>query len=157
MNTPNLNPWPIAISSFFAIAITGIVTFIVFATRNKMELVRPDYYDEEIRFQQQLDRLNRTRTLGAPIAVAYDSRQQSITIALPANQTRRPTSGRIHFYRPSDAALDQDLELAVNAEGMQRVDARKFRSGLWKVRVSWTVDGQDYFSDQSIVVDANSS
>ncbi len=157
MNTSTRNPWPIAIIAFFAIAITGIIAFTVFATRNEMELVREDYYDEEMRFQQQLDRLNRTQALGAQVSVAYDSHQQSLTITLPAVQTRHQKSGRIHFYRPSDARLDQDIELAIDAEGSQRVDARKFRSGLWRVRVYWTTDGQDYFSDQSVVITSNSS
>jgi hypothetical protein len=42
----------------------------------------------------------------------------------------------------------------VNFDGIQEVDAQKLRAGLWKVRVFWNVDGQEYFFDQPIVVGA---
>ena len=151
------NPWPIAVIAFFAIAITAIVAFVVFATRNKMELVRHDYYDEEIRYQQQLDRLSRTRPLNTRVTVAYDPGRQQIRIKLPSEHAQRPISGRIHFYRPSDASLDRDFELAVNADGVQDVDTTKLRAGLWKVRVYWKVNSDDYFFDQSVVVGSSRS
>lgn len=154
MNPPfsTRNPWPIAIVAYFALVITGIVVYIAFAARNQLDLVRPDYYAEEIQFQRQLDRLNRTQSLVRPGTIVYDAAQQSVAIALPPAHAGQPTSGRILFYRPSDASLDRDIQLAVNDQGVQRVDARKLRSGLWKVRVQWTTSGQEYFFDQSVVV-----
>ena len=91
--TQSRNPWPIAIIACFILFITGMVVFIVFATRKQMELVRPDYYEEEMRFQQQLDRLNRTRTLSTQVEITYDSEQQSVTIVLPGAHARHSTSG----------------------------------------------------------------
>ena len=44
------------------------------------------------------------------------------------------------------------MPLALNAEGMQRLDAKDLRDGLWKVRVKWTVQGQEYFLDQPVIV-----
>ena len=153
----SVNPWPIAIIAFFVCAIAAIVAFVVFATRNQMELVRHDYYDEEIRYQQQLDRLRRTRPLNARVTVAYDPTRRQIRIKLPSEHAMRPTSGRIHFYRPSDANLDRDFELAVNADGVQDVDTTKLRAGLWKIRVYWKVNNEDYFFDQSVVVSSSRS
>ena len=154
---PGRNPWPIAIVAFFAVLIAGIVGFITFATRNQLDLVRADYYAEEIQFQRQLDRLNRTRSLAVQATIAYDAGKRSVSIALPLAPAGPPTAGRIHFYRPSDATLDREVPLAVNDRGVQRVDARRFRPGLWKVRVQWTAAGQEYFFDQSVVVGQSES
>ena len=44
------------------------------------------------------------------------------------------------------------MQLAVNAEGAQRLDAKSLRPGLWKVRVQWTAAGQDYFFDEAVVI-----
>jgi nitrogen fixation protein FixH len=159
MNSPatSRNPWPIAIIAFFVVFITFILSFIAFAARQKVELVRSDYYDEEMRFQQQLDRLNRTHPINAQIAVTYDASQQRLTVTLPAAHARHTVTGRIQFYRPSDASLDQDIPLAVNADGVQQVDTKTLRAGLWKVRVSWKADDQEYFFGQSIVIDSRAS
>jgi hypothetical protein len=145
------NPWPIVIVAYFAVFITFIVGFIVFATRQHVDLVRNDYYEEEVHFQQQLERIQRTRDQGGLVAVKYDDTHRCIMLSLPAAR-ERSASGVIHFYRPSDAALDQDVRLALAADGTQQVDAKKLRGGLWKVRVQWLMDGQEYFFDQALVV-----
>lgn len=151
------NPWPVAIIAFFAIFITCVVVFIIFAARQRMDLVRPDYYEDEMRFQSQLDRLNRTLTVNAGVKVAFDARQQLITIELPREQAGAQPSGRIQFYRPSNASLDRNVPLAVNGDGVQRVDAKILPAGLWKVRVQWMVNGEDYFVDRVIVVERHNS
>jgi nitrogen fixation protein FixH len=145
------NPWPIAITGVFILFFSGLVAFIVFATTHQVDLVRPDYYEQELQFQHQFERLKRTQQLSQPVTVAYDSSQQCIQIRLPPAQPGR-ISGRISLYRPSDARLDQELPLAVQADGAQRVDARKLRGGLWKVRLRWTVDGEEYYFDQPVVI-----
>ncbi|MHB8521468.1 MAG: FixH family protein [Limisphaerales bacterium] len=147
-----LNPWPIAIVAYFVVFIGFLAAFIVFAARQSMDLVRADYYDEEIRFQDQLDRLNRTQPVDHQVTVAYKPGQPAVTVELPAAHVRRQVSGLIHFYRPSNARLDQNFRLAVGADGVQKLDVTKLRAGLWKVRVQWTVDGQEYCCDRPIVI-----
>jgi nitrogen fixation protein FixH len=149
--SPTRNPWPVAIVSFFILFSSGLTAFIVFAAHQHVDLVRPDYYEQEIRFQEQLDRANRAQLLPQPAAIAYDQAQHCITVKLPPAHTT-PSSGRICLYRPSDAKLDQEIPLTVDGEGAQRIDAGLLRSGLWKVRVQWTVSGQEYYCDRAIVV-----
>lgn len=145
------SPWPIAITTFFVIAIIFIVSFIAFAMRQREDLVSADYYEREVRYQSQLDTLNRSQHLAANTVVTFEAAQQNIVIALPAEQIKNAT-GTIHLYRPSDARLDRDLPLALNAAGTQRLDARQLADGLWKVRVKWTANGQEYFLDQPVIV-----
>ena len=145
------NPWPAALIAFFALFITAIVVFVIFASRHPMELVRPDYYSEEIEYQKQLDRLNRTQAIQAQVAIRYDIERAAISIVLPATQAR-PLSGWVHFYRPSDAALDQKVPLIVDPQGAQQISAERLQPGLWKVRVQWTMNENEYFFDQPIVI-----
>ena len=37
-----IHPWPLAIIVFFAVAITGVVTFVTFTLRNRVEMVQPN-------------------------------------------------------------------------------------------------------------------
>ena len=41
-----------------------------------------------------------------------------------------------------------------DAQGTQKVDARQLRSGLWNVRLQWTLAGQEYFVDRPLVLPA---
>jgi nitrogen fixation protein FixH len=146
------NPWPIFLVAYFAVFITFIVVFIIFASRQKVDLVSHDYYENEVRYQGQIDRVNRTQALSSSAEVTYNAAQKSLTVALPAEHARQAAAGSIHFYRPSDAGLDQDVQLAVNADGVQQWDAKSLKAGLWKVRVEWTVAGKDFQVDKLIVI-----
>ncbi len=150
-NPPSRNPWPIAITGFFAVAILFIVTFIAFAMRQREDLVSADYYEREVRYQSQLDAMNRSQVLAAQAVVTFEPAQQVIVITLPPAQTQGAT-GNIHLYRPSDARLDRNVPLALDAAGIQRLDAKDLRDGLWKVRVTWSVGAKEYFVDQPVIV-----
>ena len=150
---PPRSLWPVAIIGFFVLAGVFLAGFVVWAGHQREDLVADNYYDNEVRFQLRLDELNRTQPLGARVRVSYDAVQQNIVVALPAAQARA-VAGRIFLYRPSDARLDRDLPLAVNAAGVQCLDARQLPRGLWKVRVQWAADGQEYFLDRQVVVTA---
>lgn len=156
MNTPAPQPprsfWPYAIMIWMALFAAGIFSFIVVAQRNHVDLVGPDYYDQEIKFQQQIDRVANTRAVQREVSIRYAAGE--IDIALPAEHARRNLTGTVQLYRPSDASLDQNVPLAVGETGGQKIDAKTLRPGLWKVRVTWKVGAEEYYFAQSVVVGA---
>lgn len=149
--TQSRNAWPVAIVAFFAVFATFLAVFVVWAVGQKQELVAENYYEQEVRYQQRLDKVNRTQVIAGQAAVTFDAARNCIVVALPPAQAQG-ASGRIHFYRPSDARLDREVSLALNPTGVQTLDAKSLTSGLWKVRVEWTAQGQDYFLDQALVI-----
>lgn len=151
MSKPTRNLWPTSIVVFFVLAITFIISFIAWSLRQRDDLVSADYYEREVRYQSQLDTLNRSQALAVTTVVTFEPAQQTIVITLPPTQTQGAT-GSIHLYRPSDARLDRELPLALTSNGTQRLDAKTLRDGLWKVRVKWNAGGQDYFLDQPVIV-----
>lgn len=148
---PRRNPWPIVITCYFAIFFTFIVSFIVFASRQRVDLVRSDYYEAEIKFQQQIDRVERSRPVEAAVTVHYNEKSANITVQLPPN-SHHGASGQIELYRPSDARQDKHIKLTPDQTGMQIVDVRDLKNGLWKVRVTWTSSGHEYFIEKPITI-----
>jgi len=154
---PARNLWPIGVITACALFVAGTAALIVVACCQRMDLVTPDYYEQELRFQGQIDRVERTRSAAAQASVAYDVAAQSITIFLPPDHARPPITGRIELYRPSAAGLDRAVKLEPDARGVQRLDAAGLAPGLWKVRVSWTAAEQDYYLEQKVVVGSKPS
>jgi len=151
MSRSTRNPWPASIIGFFVVAFIFLAAFVVWAMRQREDLVSADYYEREVRYQEQLDLLNRSHALAAQVVVTFDPAQQIVVIALPADKHLGAT-GQVHLYRPSDARLDRALPLALEADGTQKLDARELADGLWKVRVKWTAAGQEYFLEQPVIV-----
>src|SRR6188472_3022424 len=137
------NLWPYAIIAYFAIFITGIFIWVSFAMRNDQELVRKDYYEHEIKYQNEIDRLERASA--TPARVDYQPNEQTITIALPPNSTE----AKIYFYRPSSAKSDQQMELR---QTTQTMDVKDLQPGLWKLRLAWKLNGAEYRHDQTLVL-----
>jgi Predicted integral membrane protein linked to a cation pump len=156
MNTKR-NLWPYGIILTFVLFISGTIALIVIACRNDSDLVSSNYYEEEIRFQNQIDRMQRGQELGDEAGVAYNGEQQKIVVTVPAGHVQGATQGRIHLYRPSAAGLDRNIELKPDANGTQSIDAAQLQPGLWKVKVYWTANGSDYRVDGKVVVEARPS
>lgn len=155
------NPWPVAIIAWFAIFMTFTVIIVTYLSRQKVDLVQTDYYDDEIRYQEQLDRLNRTEKIKSEIAVVYDSARKAIAISLPGGADQRAPdkkiSGHIRLYRPANQALDREIKLSLDNTGSQIIDTRDLAAGLWKVRIYWSVGGQDFYFNQAVRVGAKGS
>jgi nitrogen fixation protein FixH len=153
LTSPKRSGWPYAIAGYFALAITGIAIFITWAVKQNMDLVRSDYYEQEILFQQHLDAVGRTRALGPSAALQFDSTRRALRIQVPAAHVAPSLAGMLHLYRPSDARLDRRSELAPGVTGEQWMSLADLAPGLWKARVEWAAKGERYVLEQQIFVE----
>lgn len=146
------NPWPVGIIAFFVCFIALTITFIVFSVRQRTDLVTPDYYEQELRYQEQIDLTKRTQVAGLNATVAYQAAADRLVVSLPeAHAVARP-AGTIHLYRPAAAEMDREIALAVDEKGRQTVDASTLAGGPWKVRVRWTLGTVEFFSEQRVII-----
>ena len=67
------NLWPLGIIVTFALFFAGTVGLVVMACSQKVDLVSADYYEQELKFQGRIDRVERTRHAATQAAVAYDA------------------------------------------------------------------------------------
>ena len=149
-NSTRWNPWPVCIIAFFTLAIIGCVAFVIFCTLHPTELVAKDYYEQEIRYQSQLDRMEMVRASGSLASIQYNQSQKLITISIPETGDKPRPTGKVDLYRPSAASLDQSVKLEVDGQGNQQIDAGTLQPGLWKVKVTWSAGGKDFFLDQKV-------
>ena len=162
MNTPTLpapaapgfNPWPYGLVAFLALFVASGAIFVKFALGHPVDLVRADYYDQEIRHQEQIDRVARTAALGPLAGVRHDTRTSTVAVALPPAHLGAGLTGSIHLYRPSDSALDRTVALTPGTDGRQAVDVSDLTPGPWRVRVDWTASGQEYFLEARVIIPA---
>ena len=139
------------IAAFLFVFVSCAAAFITFAVRQQMDLVRPDYYEEEIRYQVQFDRLERTRALGTAARINADAVRGLLEVGIPAAHASALSSGTIQFYRPSDAGQDRVIPLAPSVDGWQTAALGDLGPGLWRVRVRWSTGGKEYAMDDTFV------
>jgi len=154
-NIRSRNPWPIAIILFFVVFISSMAAWITIALRNDMDLVRKDYYEQEILFQKQIDRAQRTASVAGSTKLDFDTVTSRLSLQLPPDHALGGASGKVHLYRPSDAKLDREFPLAVSNSGAHYFDLSMLAPGLWKVQVQWQANGNEFFCDKQIVIAGN--
>jgi len=144
------NRWPSAIAAAFGLFGLGTAVLVGLCLWHGVDLVSADYYDRELRYQEQLERMARTRALGSGLEVTYDLDADAIRIRLPSRGQDPPPTGVIHLYRPASAQEDRRLTLDLDPTGRQTLDARALKPGLWRVRLTWSLAGQEYYDDQKV-------
>ncbi len=150
------NPWPISIAAFFALAIGACGVFVAFCNWHPADLIAADYYEQEMRYQGEIERRQNAQLHAPDAFVTYDSATRLLTVALPPSHAQSGLSGTIRLYRPSALDRDREIQLAPGPAGQQAVDASSLLPGLWKIRVSWTVDHREYLIDRQVVIGAGS-
>jgi len=133
----------------------GFVLFmlgIVFVcSMQDIHLVTPDYYEKELAYQGQIDKINRTNSLATPVVVAYDRLDRQIAIEYPSHLGS--LSGNLTLFRPSNARYEQTFPVQVDDFSRQYLNAEKLMPGLWKVKIDWQAGGEEYYTENIVVVE----
>ncbi|WP_377469552.1 FixH family protein [Pontibacter silvestris] len=143
--------WPYAIVTAIVLFMSYIIYFVVQAMGQDVDLVSTNYYQQEIAYQEHMDKVGRTKATG-DVQLNYNAEAQNILLQLPAGFKSKRVNGNISFFRPSDDALDFDVQLQLGRDMSQLVSAEEMKSGLWKVRVNFTADTETYFTEKTILI-----
>ena len=145
--------WPYAIIATFVLFACFIGYMVQRAFHTDVELVSPDYYKQEIAYQQRMESVARTAALPAPVRIDYDRAAQRLTLQLPAALTRQPVRGTLHFFRPSDQKLDFKLPFEpVGSPARQQLNTSKLQPGYWRLRIDFEAGNQQYFVEKELIV-----
>ena len=101
--------WGNKIAISFIIFIGIIVTMVVISMKQDISLVSTDYYEQEIAYQDQIDRMERTRGL----------------------------------EKQPEILLDRNT-------GKMNISVNDWEQGLWKVKLSWSAGGADYYLEEIV-------
>ena len=141
--------WGTGIFLFYTV-FAGVLFFAVYrSTQYDNHLVVEDYYEHDLAYQEQYDRLENAASLSEPVELKWSSNTQQFTLQFPAEITAS-ISGEILFYRPDNKSLDWSLPVVVNEENQMPIDLTKTPQGRWKVKVLWEADGVPYFAERTL-------
>ena len=138
----------IVISIIVFFIITAVMVWIAFI--QKVDLVANNYYDKEIKYQEQIDLMNNSKLIKGKFLVNQTDR--SVKIRFPDSLDYPGIMGNIKFYRPSDKDIDFSIPLMLNDSGEMSVISDKITHGLWKLQINWTLKDKKYFNEESIMI-----
>ena len=141
----NWGQWIIFSFIAFAVFIASLVYVCVIQDLN---LVSKDYYQEELSYQEQIDRIENTRTLSDLPSITIEDGFLKISFSdLP-----KITSGTINLFRPSDADLDQKFSITKTENTSMQFRLATLAKGLYKARVTWEMGDKEYYYEKIVIL-----
>jgi hypothetical protein len=137
-----------AVVAVMVIFILIMTQFMVRAYHNQETLVAEDYYGDELRYQDQIDKLKNVSTLGQDVKV--DPQPGTLTFTFPEVLRGKAIAGELYLMRPSDAAADHRVAFTVDAEGRYVLDTRTMPTGAYTVQLEWNAEGTKYLTEDRI-------
>lgn len=129
----------------------GFATFIgylaVRSFQTNVDLVAEDYYQQELEYQQQIEKTANAAQLEESLKITQ--KDEHIIVHFPEAAIEQ-ISGTISLFRPSDARFDHSNSISLNEQGQQRISTEKLLRGYYKVKVDWATATKDYYWEKPI-------
>lgn len=142
--------WGKGIIITFIIFAGILTTMVVISMKQEVGLVAPDYYKQEIAYQEQIDRVNNYSQLEEKPSLSVDRNDLDVVIAFSKGQFQSITSGEVLLFRPSHMGLDELHKLKLDSKGEHRINVSQLLKGRWKVKFSWQMNDKEYYNETSI-------
>ncbi|PKQ46398.1 FixH family protein [Confluentibacter flavum] len=136
------------------LAFIGFISFIMYfiITINvddkfDHDLVTEDYYAEELKYQEDIDKLNNAKNLNENIS--HKRTAEGLLIVFPKDIDLNNITGNVFLYRPSNKQLDFDTVISLSNQYLLIPDKRLV-DGRWNIKVDWQYNGQSYLYKETI-------
>lgn len=128
-----------------------IMYFVIKANTDKKydhDLVIEDYYNQELEFQNDINKQNNANTLIENLG--WEKTDEGLIIIFPDNLQTNNITGKVFLYRPSDKQLDFELPISLSDHNLLIPDNRLL-DGRWNIKVDWQYNGKSYMYKKEIV------
>lgn len=142
--------WGFKIAVLYTGFVLLILTMVGLTIREKVELVSTDYYNQELNYQDKIDKVNRTNTLKEQLR--WEMKQNTLVLKFPEQFKEQKITGSIYFFRPSDAALDKTILLPTNISGIRNISTAQLKKGIYNMQICWEVNEEAYYNEGIIQI-----
>jgi nitrogen fixation protein FixH len=143
----NKSNWGIGIFVVYGIFVLCTIGFALFASSQKFDLVTDDYYGEQIKHQQHIEKEKRTNALSTSLKTTFYPKSKTVQLLFPPEMNFENLSGHILFFRPSDAAQDKVVPLSLDSSGKQHINVSHLSKGNWRIKIFWAFGTIDYYNE----------
>ena len=123
---------------------------IIFSFSQDVNLVTDNYYEKEVVYQQQINRIKKTNEL--PDQLSIKALESLVLLEFPHIFEPEEILGEILFYRPSDRYHDVKYKIKIDSSNQFIIPTGNLRKGMWRVKVDWMVNSESYYNEKIIMV-----
>lgn len=142
--------WGTGIFIAVALFVTATLSVVGYLVSLEYHLVSDRHYEEAVSYQDHINRVERTERLKQPVNIRVVPDEASIQVDFSRLSDHSDLKGTIELYRPSDSSLDQKTDLLLDENGSQLIPVQDMAKGKWLVKITWSSEDGNYFTQESI-------
>ncbi len=139
--------WGAKIALLYGGFVVLIVMLVAGSMRQDFDLVTPDYYGQEIKYQQVIDAGKNQATLSAPVVIHANA--TDVMIEFPSEFADKVVKGDVHFYSPVNASWDKTFNINI-ANNSMTVQRSELRNTNYTIKLNWEADGKKYYQETTL-------
>lgn len=139
--------WGYKIIVVYAVFITGIVYMVIRSASQDVDLVTPDYYEQELKYQTTIDATNNANALTARLKC--EVKDDTMQIEFPAEMQNTELKTDVWLYCVANKKKDIKQSF-VTKEGKILLLLAEGNKGMHEVKVNWEAAGKKYYFEEKI-------
>lgn len=140
--------WRIFIT--YAIFITFVLSVLYFSTTLNNDKVNENYYDAEIKYQDYIDKLERTKNLEIKPIITQDTNY--VVVQFDSLKSNDIINGEIILQKPENKKNDKLIKLTLDSKNQHKILMSELKKGKWNLELSWTENDNSYVINKIIWV-----
>ena|SRR6218665_539603 len=142
--------WGVKITIVFSLFVAGILVMVFKASKQNIDLVVPDYYEQELKYQGRIDEINRTNALSGKVECTVKG--NAVEIKLPAEMQQQPVEADVWLYCIADKSRDVQKKLTSH-NGLLVLPFTAYNKGRHEIKLQWKTGGKEsYYYEQKIFI-----
>lgn len=131
---------------------SGILLLVYKSGQQRIDLVYQNYYEEELKYEHQIEKERKSVTLNKEVTINYDPVEGFINIQFPSSFDHSQITGNVLLYKPDDASLDYSVNVTPGENNLQRIPTNTMVKGWWKIKINWEYEAAGYYKEDKIFV-----
>ncbi len=140
--------WGFGIAIFVGIFMIFISTLVYKCSKQNVDLVSENYYNQEINYQKTINKINTSNRLSAKIDFKLVG--EKIILKLPEYLKQSNVIGTVEFFKPDNKLLDFEVPLNFDADKSQSISMSKVAKGRWNLKVNYSDQNNEYYMEDKI-------
>ena len=139
--------WGYKIMIVYLFFVVGMVVLVIKSTMQKFELVQPDYYADELKYQTVIDASQRAKNFQVELNVQKQTGK--LNIMLPKEFSNKRVTGKAHLYYAADIQKDIVKKFDTN-NGTFTIETFSTTKGNYTLKLEVMKEGVSYYYEQKI-------
>ncbi len=142
--------WGTGIFIFVVLFMVFILSLVYKCSKQQVDLVSEQYYDNEIKYQQHMNR--ESNSLGLKNDIQIEQSEFGLSVYYPKDLDRNLLSGKIELFKPDDAQKDLLVNVVPDEENTQKISKQLLSKGWWIIKINWSENRTLYYFEDKVLL-----